>query len=409
MVLLQMPVAFAALPHSLGLSLPVAMLLVFGSAKLLAEIFERLHQPSIVGEILAGVVIGPSVLGWIGPSENMSFLAELGVTFLLFRVGLEVRVGELKQVGWTGALVGVLGVVVPFVTGWGLLRLWNKPQMESLFAGAALTATSVGITAHVLASKGLLNRTASKIILTAAVVDDVLALLVLGVVSSMADRTVNVLELTLTTAFAIGFILLVAGWGSRAARKLIPHLRQRLRIGESQFAMAMILLFGLAALSERAGVAPIIGAFLAGMAMGEALPHHVHDLTQGVTELLVPFFLAGIGLRFSLQAFSSRSTVTLAVLVLLAAILAKVVGCGLGALRYGRPVALRVAFGMIPRGEFCMVVAQVGMGLKVIPADTYAIVVFMAVGATLLTPPLLKLAFRGVASDQGERNAPLIE
>ena len=197
--------------------------------------------------------------------------------------------------------------------------------------------------------------------------------------------------------------------GSRAARKLIPHLRQRLRIGESQFAMAMILLFGLAALSERAGVAPIIGAFLAGMAMGEALPHHVHDLTQGVTELLVPFFLAGIGLRFSLQAFSSRSTVTLAVLVLLAAILAKVVGCGLGALRYGRPVALRVAFGMIPRGEFCMVVAQVGMGLKVIPADTYAIVVFMAVGATLLTPPLLKLAFRGVASDQGERNAPLIE
>jgi len=268
--------------------------------------------------------------------------------------------------------------------------------------GAALTATSVGITAQVLTSKGLLNQTASKIILTAAVIDDVLALLVLGVVSSMADGDVNVLELVLTTAFAAGFILLVAGWGKGAAQKVIPLLRTRLRIGESQFALAMILLFGLAALSERAGVAPIIGAFLAGMAMGDALPHRVHDLAHGVTELLVPFFLAGIGLRFSLQAFSSRSTITLAVLVLVAAIVAKVLGCGAGALQYGRPVALRVGLGMIPRGEFCMVVAQVGLGLKMIPADTYGIVVFMAVGATLLTPPLLKLAFRGVAPEHGD-------
>ncbi len=390
----QMTIALVLTPHYLGLSLPVSMLLVFGTAKVLAEIFERLHQPGIVGEILAGVLIGPSVLGWIGPNENMSFLAELGVMFLLYRVGLEVKVRELKNVGWTGTLVGVLGVVVPFVAGWGLLRLWGKPQMESLFVGAALTATSVGITAQVLAAKGLLNRTASKIILTAAVIDDVLALLVLGVVSSMADGSVNVLELALTTAFAVGFIVLVAGWGSHAAQRVIPLLRERLRIGESQFALAMILLFGLAALSERAGVAPIIGAFLAGMAMGEALPHRVHDLTRGVTELLVPFFLAGIGLRFSLQAFSSRSTLALAVLVMLTAIFAKVVGCGLGALKHGRPVALRVGFGMIPRGEFCMVVAQVGLGLKAIPADTYGIVVFMAVGATLLTPPLLRFAFR---------------
>ena len=400
--LLQIPIALALAPHDLSLSLPVSMLLVFGAAKLLAEIFERLHQPGIVGEILAGVLIGPSVLGWIGPNENMAFLAELGVMFLLFRVGLEVKVRELKQVCGTGALVGMLGVVVPFVAGWGLLRLWGKPELESLFVGAALTATSVGITAQVLASKGLLNRTASRIILTAAVIDDVLALLVLGVVSSMANGTVNVLELALTTTFAVGFILLVAGWGTRAAEKLIPRLKEKLRIGESQFALAMILLFGLAALSERAGVAPIIGAFLAGMAMGEALPHRVHDLAQGVTELLVPFFLVGIGLRFNLQAFSSRSTLALAVLVLLTAILAKVVGCGLGALKHGRPVALRVGFGMIPRGEFCMVVAQVGMGLKAIPADTYGIVVFMAVGATLLTPPLLKLAFRGIEPQSSE-------
>jgi Kef-type K+ transport system membrane component KefB len=198
--------------------------------------------------------------------------------------------------------------------------------MEALFVGAALTATSVGITAQVLSAKGLLNRTASKIILTAAVIDDVLALLVLGVVSSIADGHVNVLELGLTTAFAVGFILLIAGWGSRTAQRILPHLKSQLKIGESQFALAMILLFGLAALSERAGVAPIIGAFLAGMAMGDALPHRVHDLAHGITELLVPFFLAGIGLRFSLEAFSSRSTIILAVLVLLVAIVSKVLG-----------------------------------------------------------------------------------
>ena len=380
------------------LSLPVSMLVVFGSAKLLAEILERLGQPGIVGEIFAGVLIGPSVLGWIGPNENMSFLAELGVMFLLFRVGLEVKVHELKQVGGTGAIVGILGVAVPFVAGWGLMELWGKPQLESLFVGAALTATSIGITAQVLSAKGLLNQTASKIILTAAVIDDILALLVLGVVSSMANGSVNVLELSLTTAFSLGFIVLIAGWGSRTAQKIIPHVMRRLRIGEGQFALAMILLFGLAALSEKAGVAPIIGAFLAGMAMGEALPHRVHDLAHGVTELLVPFFLAGIGLRFDLQAFSSRATLTLAVLVLATAIISKVLGCGLGALKHGRPVALRVGFGMIPRGEFCMVVAQVGMGLKAIPADTYGIVVFMAVVATLLTPPLLKFAFRGAST-----------
>jgi Kef-type K+ transport system membrane component KefB len=132
------------------------------------------------------------------------------------------------------------------------------------------------------------------------------------------------------------------------------------------------------------------------MAMGEALPHRVHDLAHGITELLVPFFLAGIGLRFSLHAFASGATLVLAVLVLLIAVLTKVVGCGIAALKHGRPVALRVGFGMIPRGEFCMVVAQVGMGLKAIPPDTYGIVVFVAVAATLLTPPLLKLAFRGV-------------
>lgn len=382
--------------HVPTLSLAVSMLLIFGSAKLLAEVFERLRMPGIVGEILAGVLIGPSVLGWIAPNENLSFLAELGVIFLLFRVGLEIKPADLLQVGRTATAVGVLGVAAPLALGWATMRLWGAHQIEALFVGAALTATSVGISAQLLASKGLLNRTAGKIILAAAVIDDILALLVLGVISSVASGSVNFLELVLTTVFALGFVVLVLRWGGDAAGKVLPKLHQRVRIGEGQFAVAMILLFALAALSERAGVAPIIGAFLAGLAMGRALPHRVHDLTQGVTELLVPFFLAGIGLRFEWQAFARPSTLALAVLVLAVAIVAKFVGCGLGAMKYGTPVAIRVGFGMIPRGEFCMVVAQIGLGLKAISAETYDVVVFMAVAATLLTAPLMNLAFRGV-------------
>ena len=394
-------ISLVALSASNGhLSLPVAMLVVFGSAKLMAEIFERLRQPGILGEILAGIIIGPSVLGWIAPNENIAFLAELGVIFLLFRVGLEIRSSELMEIGPTALAVGVLGVIVPLIAGWAVLRLWGRPQMEALFVGAALTATSVGITAQVLSSKGLLDRTASKIILAAAVIDDVLALLVLGVISSMAEGKVNALELVLTTLFAVAFILLVARWGSVTASKVIPRLRQGLRIGEGQFALAMIFLFGLAALSQKAGVAPIIGAFLAGMALGDVLPQRVHDLTHGVTELLVPFFLAGIGLRFDLQSFSHLPIIILSVVILMVAVVAKALGCGVGALKYGRPVAIRVGVGMIPRGEFCMVVAQIGLGLKALPPETYGVIVFMAVAATLLTPPLLKLAFRGVQPKQ---------
>ena len=388
--------ALITLHHGAPLSLAVSMLLIFGSAKLLAEVFERLHQPGIVGEILAGVLIGPSVLGWIAPNETLSFLAELGVIFLLFRVGLEIKPSDLVAVGRTAVAVGVLGVTVPLAMGWATMRLWGAPQIESLFVGATLTATSVGISAHLLASKGLLNRTAGKIILAAAVIDDILALLVLGVISSVASGTVNITELALTAVFTLSFVFLVLRWGGDAAGKMLPKLHQRLRIGESQFAIAMILLFALAALSERAGVAPIIGAFLAGLAMGRALPHRVHDMTQGVTELLVPFFLAGIGLRFEWQAFARPSVLILAIVILAVAIIAKFVGCGLGAIKHGTPVAIRVGFGMIPRGEFCMVVAQIGLGLKAISAETYDVVVFMAVAATLLTAPLMNVAFRGV-------------
>ena len=149
-------------------SIPLAMLLVFGAAKLLAEVCERFGQPGIVGEILAGVLIGPSVLGWLAPNDFVAAMANMGAMFLLFRVGLEVKSSELMRVGGTATMVATAGVIAPFLLGWGILMLWGAPQIEAIFMGAAMVATSVGITAQVLASRGLLGERSSKVILAAA-------------------------------------------------------------------------------------------------------------------------------------------------------------------------------------------------------------------------------------------------
>jgi Kef-type K+ transport system membrane component KefB len=387
-----------------GGNIPLAILVIFGTAKLLAEIFERLGQPGIVGEILAGVLIGPSVLGWIDPDRVLTTMAELGVIFLLFRVGLEVKATELIRVGGTAAVVAFLGVAVPFFLGWAIMHLWGAPTVESIFVGAAMVATSVGITAQVLASKGLLDYAASRIILAAAVIDDVLGLIVLAIVSSLARGAINVPELALTAVAAIGFTLVVAKWGTRAMGTVVPRLEQRLRAGEVQFNLAIIVLFGLALLAMYAGVAAIIGAFLAGMALSETLEVRVHDLVHGVSELLIPFFLVGIGLHLDLSVFSKGETMILSAVILIAAVVSKMVGCGFGALRMGWADAFRVGAGMTPRGEVGMVVAQIGQGFGVIPPRIYGVVVFMAVATTILAPPMLNLAFRGVRSGKPVEN-----
>ncbi len=260
-----------------------------GPAKLLAELFERVGQPGIVGEILAGVLIGPSVLGWIQPNEVLTALAELGVMFLLFRVGMEVKASDLVKVGGVASVVAIVGVIVPFFLGWAIMQGFGYPQLESIFVGAAMVATSVGITAQVLAAKGLLHVTSAKIILGAAVIDDILGLIVLAIVSSMARGTINVLEIATTAFLAIAFTIVVAKWGTRTAQRLIPGAQKKLRAGEGQFNVALILLFGLSVLAIYAGVAAIIGAFLAGMALAESVTERVHDLAHGITELLVPF------------------------------------------------------------------------------------------------------------------------
>lgn len=393
-----MPVAIPLFPAIFlagDVQIPLSMLVIFGAAKLLAELCERIGVPGIVGEIAAGLLVGPSLLNWIQPNVLLGTLAELGVIFLLFRVGLEVKSSELFRVGGTAALVATVGVLVPFLMGWGIILAWDHSQTEAIFVGAAMVATSVGITAQVLAAKGLLHLQSSQIILGAAVIDDVLGLLVLALVSSLARGQVNALELGTTAILAIAFVFVVAKWGTPTMRRIVPHMQERLRVAEAEFALAMVLLFALSVAAVYIGVAAIVGAFLAGMAMSESVGRRVRELTHGTAELLVPFFLAGIGLHVDLSALRDASTLLLAALLLVAAVLSKLIGCGLGAASLGWTEMLRIGSGMVPRGEVGMVVAQLGLSMGVISQPVYGVVVFMAVATTIVAPPMLKYAYRG--------------
>ena len=355
-----------------GWKIPFAMLVVFGAAKLMAELFERLGQPGLSGEILAGVLIGPSVLNWMAPSELLDALSTLGTMFLLFRVGLEVKSSELLKVGGTATLVATLGVICPFALGWGIMEVLGQPIIASVFVGAAMVATSVGITAQVLNARGLLQELSSKIILAAAVIDDVQGLLVLAVVSSLAKGKIQIAEITITAVLAIGFTVIVAKWGVQVVRVVLPAVHSRLRVGEAEFILAMLFCFVLSLAAVWIGVAAIVGAFLAGMALAESVNERERYLVHGVAELLVPFFLVGIGMKVDLAIFTEWPVLRLSLLLLAAAVVTKFFGCGLGAIRLGKVEAIRVGVGMIPRGEVGMVVAQLGLGMGAITPMIYS-------------------------------------
>ncbi|MGB9610842.1 MAG: cation:proton antiporter, partial [Bryobacteraceae bacterium] len=220
----QFPLAMLAASGSAD-RLPLQMLVVFGFAKLLAELAQRLRMPGVVGGLTAGILIGPSAFGWVQYDELLHALAELGVMFLLFQVGLEVRASELVRVGKVALLSAVLGVLLPFVAGWAIMMAAGHPQIESIFMGAAMVATSVGITAQVLASKGVLSHRTAQVILAAAVIDDVLGLLVLAVVSSMARAGgADWAGLATSTAVSVIFIAAVVKFGARTAGLVVPKL-----------------------------------------------------------------------------------------------------------------------------------------------------------------------------------------
>ncbi len=392
----------------------LGLVIILAAAKLGGEIAERFHQPAVLGELVAGVVIGNLVLvgfsgfAFLATNDGIAILAEIGVILLLFEVGLESNIGEMLSVGASSLLVAVLGVVVPFFLGWGV-SAWFLPDEEilvHLFIGATLCATSVGITARVLTDLGKVTTRESKIILGAAVIDDVLGLVILAVISGVITAantggslaSLDVLLIVLKAAgFLVGAILL-GGWLSPRLFRVFS----RLQIRGMLLTLALTFCFFLAYLANVIELAPIVGAFAAGLILEEAHyrdflnrgDHQLEELIHPITIFLVPVFFVLMGIKVDLSTFGEKGVLGFAALLSVAAIAGKMI-CALGVVEKGLD-RLSVAVGMVPRGEVGLIFAGIGASLvlhgrPVISSPIFSAVVIMVIVTTLMTPPVLKI------------------
>lgn len=364
------------------------------AAKIGNEIFRRLGQPTVVGEILGGVIAGPAVLGVYEVNAETELFAEIGVVLLLFQVGLETRLHDLLRVGRTALAVGILGVILPFAGGFAAAELAGGDLSLAIFLAAALTATSVGITSNVLRDLGALNTQAGRIILGAAVIDDVLAIMILSVASGVAAGSFAVTNVLSLLVVAILFIAAVVIGGTRILRRRRSILTDP-EFAETPLLPGMIVMLGLAALASVIGLAAIIGAFLAGMVVGESSERHALEAEVApVAAFFTPFFFGFIGAQVDLGGLANVESIVLLVGITVLAVASKFVGAFIGALGQGRWRATLVGWGMIPRGEVGIVVAGLGLSTGAIESEIYSVVVGMAILTTLIVPPLLPMLVR---------------
>jgi Kef-type K+ transport system membrane component KefB len=390
------------------------LFIIYAAAKLAGAVFARFGQPAVMGELLAGILIGPHALGLIGePSPAIGELfhgdqeaarhaldlvlesvAELGVVVLLFSVGLETRATDILGVGVRAGAVGVVGVCVPFVLGLGLMTATGHAGLESAFVATAMVATSVGITARVLQDLGVLRSQEARIILGAAVIDDILALLLLAVVSaSGSDGGAGVGAVVLIALQAVAFVGFVAWAGTHASRRYSVRLSEFQTIGP--LTISLLLMLGLAAAAGVTGLAAIIGAFLAGMVLAES--REQLDLEQQVrplVEFLVPVFFVYTGTQVTPSSFTDGAVVLLAIAVVLVAIAGKLIGAGGAMWGASRRSLLIVGTGMVPRGEVGLIVAGIGLSRGIITGDIFSVVVIMSIATTLVAPPALHALYR---------------
>ncbi len=368
---------------------------IFVAAQLGGEAARRLRLPSVVGEIVAGCVTGPSVLGWITPSEPLEVLSEIGVVLLLFSVGVETRVEDLKRVGGSAFAVGVLGVLIPFVCGTLWAHSIGPDWPRSLFIAAAFVATSAGITARVLKQLGVLQRAESRVILGAAVIDDILAMLLLGVVTALqAGGQLRVGSLLAVLAEAVGFVLVIGWVGTRVMRRGSAWL-ERPSDPLSPLALVLALCLGLAWLATQFGLAAIIGAFLAGLIASETRQHaQLDEQTRPLLTLLTPFFFVLTGAKVELQQLANAHALWLLAVATLLALATKLLGGWLGALKLGFRSALNVGIGMAPRGEVGVVIAALGLSAGVFSKQIYAVIVAMSLLTSIIAPPILAMLLR---------------
>jgi Kef-type K+ transport system membrane component KefB len=381
------------MPHGTE-ELLLELFAIFVTAKVCGEVFEHLSFPAVLGEILAGVGLGPYALGWIRPTDFVHSMAEIGAIFVLFSAGLETSPRDLIDVGRKSMLVAVAGVMAPFILGFAYMKIRGDVTTEAVFVGAAMVATSVGITARVLADLHVLNTRTAKIILGAAVFDDLLGMVLLAMVAGLASEAgLQWLHLGVLVGEAVAFALFMIFVAPRIVKRIRPGVEQ-LSIQNASLIVALAICLFLSWLSAKIGMAAIIGAFFAGLMFADYAPQwNLIPRVAGITEFLAPYFFFAIGARLNLQLFDG-SVLATAVVISFLAIISKVIGCGFPMLREGWPSALRVGVGMMPRGEVALIVALVGLQSQIVTQSTYAIVVFMTAVTTLLAPPLLRVLFR---------------
>jgi Na+:H+ antiporter len=404
--------------HGLDPAVLIGVAIMLVVAKLGGELFERLRQPAVLGELFAGILLGNLVILGFTRAEplktnvTIAALAELGVIILLFEVGLESDLKEMMEVGWSSLVVAVLGVIAPFLLGWIVSAIFipNEPRLAHIFIGAILCATSVGITARVFKDLGKLSTREARIILGAAVIDDVLGLLILAVVAGAirAAGTGGVLSM-----MDVGIIALKSLAFLVASIAIGHSLMPRMLRGAGRFETRGVLLtlalsfcFVLAWAAAKVGLAPIVGAFAAGLILdevhynpkGKRQGRNLNDLLQPVSAVLVPIFFVLMGLKVDLRLFARVEILGLAIALTAAAIVGKQI-CALGVVERGIN-RLAVGVGMIPRGEVGLIFAGIGATLMlpsatgesepVISSAIFGAVVIMVIITTLITPIALK-------------------
>ena len=382
--------AHTDITHFLGM-----LVVILATAKVVGALAQKVGQPAVLGELIGGVLVGPSVLGWVDPHhQTLQLLSELGVLILLFAIGLETDLSRLVKVGGTSMTVALVGVAVPFVLGLVACRLLGISDRVSIMAAATLTATSVGITARVLSDLGRLRDLEGQIILGAAVIDDVLGLLILTVVTTPDQGTeLSVGRVLVTTASAFGFLLaaIVAG------KLVVPiafRLARRIELPGTPTVLALIVAFGLAWLADRCGSAMIIGAFAAGLLV-VATPQ-AHEIERGITSLghfFVPLFFVTVGASVDISSLDpSRPASRFALLTGAALIAVGIVGklvAGYAPFWF-RGKKRVVGVGMVPRGEVGLIFARIGLDSGVFDAGLFGAVTLMVIVTTLVAPLCLK-------------------
>jgi Na+:H+ antiporter len=372
------------------------LVLVWLAAKVAGEGMERIGQTAVLGELLAGVIIGPGVLGLVHDSEGLHALAELGVLILLFEVGLESDLGDLLRSGLQATLVAVIGVVVPFAVGFGVMYWFGHPTLVAVFVGATLTATSVGITARVLADLGRLQDAAAKVVLAAAIVDDILGLIILAVVTGIAQTGgVAAVAVALLSGKAIVFLVVAIVLGIRLAPTLVRWIG-RMHARGTLIVYSVIFAVALAAVADLLGLATIIGAFAAGLVLATTeRREHIEARIKPVADLLVPVFFVSVGMKVQpalLNPFHEHAQFGIAILLTAVAVISKL-AAGLAVYQHGVR-RWPVGVGMVPRGEVGLIFAGAGLAAGVIADELYSALIIVVMLTTFVAPPWLKVLYR---------------